>query len=178
MARLSSNLLTLEINFRSIEFDWVQYDVRFLWDDKNIVNNEVLKGGSDYWNYRVNDAFRVNEAEKDTLIPFLESVLDNDRMDYWEPLEPDMILAIYPRALFPFSDQMDTLTRLQPSGEKKPTDVFTIIAMIDVYNFDLAEYYQGDGLALIMTCDRKQLSDFLDDLKREYAEFKRWYGLP
>lgn len=179
MARLSSENLTLEISFRNIELGWIQYDVLFLYEGKNLVNPDTLKGGSEYWDDRVENAFRVNEVERDTLIPILESVLRTNQPDYWEPIEPDMILAIYPDWVFPFVEDIQKVKSKGENLQKEPdVDYFTVIALIDEYNFSRSRYYTGDGLALIISCDRAQLTQFLSDLRNEYAEFCDKYNLP
>lgn len=67
--------------------------------------------------------------------------------------------------MFPFSEQ------------SRSEGYYTIIAMIDEYNFEDCIAYSGDGLALIMACNREQLTDFLNALKEEYEDFRKRFGI-
>lgn len=172
MAKLSSDSLTLEISFRNLEFGWVQYDVLFLRNDKNLINEKTLKCDSPHWRDRVHNAFRVNEFDKDTLIPVIETFLETNEPDYWEPTEPDIILGFYPDWSFPFVNEFKKIKAGEElSNTIYDKDVFTIVAFIDQYNFEGADCYTGDGVALVISCERKVLTDFLNELKKEYSAF-------
>jgi len=181
MARLlsSSGYLALEINFRELDNnEWVQYDIAFLWNEISLIADAVLKRHIAYWNDRVNGAFRINESEKDTLIPVIEQVLATNKPDYWEPLEPDVTLAFYPGKFFPFIDETeiasvrsDNNTELNKCNSNTAIyeDLITVITMIDEYNFQGSKAFSGDGIALILTCKKQDLTDFLKQLKQEYS---------
>ena len=75
MAKLTSGNLTLEIRFR--EFDeagWVQNEILFLWENKAIVNDALLKRCNDHWQARNYGAFKANQYERDDLIAKIESI--------------------------------------------------------------------------------------------------------
>jgi hypothetical protein len=180
MAKLTSNQLTLEIRFR--EFDkagWVQYEVLFLWQDLPIVNDALLKRDGKYWSARSFGAFKANDYERDDLIATIEKVLETNQSDYWQPIEPDVTLAIYPEMEFPFleshwqpvaeSDEDRQVEENREQGEqavegKLPDDWITLIAAVDTYNFKGSRAYSGEGLALIMCPTRQELEQFCADL--------------
>ena len=191
MAKLASGNLTLEIRFR--EFDkcgWVQYDVLYLWKGKPIVNNALLKRQGKYWRDRSKGAFKANEYRQDTLIPTLERVLKTNEPEYWEPIEPDIVMAFYPDTYFPFLQshyrrvwEKESVKQARErkkqaklkAGGKLPDDPITVIACVDVYNLEDALMYHREGIAQIMHPTRKELQVFCKELKREYAVFKRRY---
>ncbi|MFQ6072795.1 MAG: hypothetical protein ACE5KT_08875, partial [Methanosarcinales archaeon] len=102
MAKLQSDNLTLEINFTTFDYEWVNYEIFFYWEDNIIINDSILKRSSEYWSKRRIGSFLANEYRKDTLIETIKKVLDTNEPDYWEPIEPDVIIAIYPEMFFPF----------------------------------------------------------------------------
>jgi hypothetical protein len=169
---------------------WVQYEVLFLWKGKPIVNNALLKRRGKYWRARSKGAFKANEYRHDTLIPTLERVLETNKPEYWEPIEPDTVMAFYPDTYFPFMKshyrvvwEKEAIKRARErrkqakakAGGKLPDDPITVIACVDAYNLDDADAYYGEGIAQIMCPTRKELEAFCKQLKREYAVFKRRY---
>jgi len=102
MAKLVSEQLSLEVSFVHFDGDSVIYEFKFLWDDKPLVNDDVLKNHG-WWQSRSHGAFRANEWEHDTLIGFIEKALQTDGQVCWEPYEPDVYVAIYPQMHFPFT---------------------------------------------------------------------------
>jgi hypothetical protein len=192
MAKLTSNHLTLEIRFR--EFDkagWVQYEVFFLWQDQPLVNDALLKRGREYWNARSRGAFKANDYERDDLIATIEKVLETNQPEYWQPIEPDVTVALYPQMDFPFLEshwqrveEGDENQQTEEDTERNrpiieddlpPDDWITLIAAVDTYNLKDSRGYSGEGLALIMCPTRQQLEEFCAELKREYQEFVEKY---
>jgi hypothetical protein len=191
MAKLTSNHLTLEIRFR--EFDkggWVQYEVLFLWQDQPLVNDALLKRDRAYWNARSTGAFKANDYERDDLIATIEKVLETNQPEYWQPLEPDVTIAIYPGMDFPFLESHwqpveeddacqqvagDEAQREPASDDEPQDDWVTLIVVVDTYNLKDARSYSGEGLALIMRPTRQELEVFCADLKREYQDFAEKY---
>ena len=189
MAKLTSDRLTLEVRFR--EFDdccWVQYDVLFLWDGLPMVDDTLLKRSPSAWADRGTGTFRANESDGDGLLPVLKRILDEDRADYWEPIEPDVILAFYPEQYFPFLPSHYTVAyeadhikeaRLErnrakaAAGGRLADDPITIIAFADAYQWREAPAYSGNGLALVLRTQRGDLQRFHDQLAEEYEAFRR-----
>lgn len=187
MAIINSHNLSLEINF--MEFDdngWIQYEVLFKINGQNMINPDHLKTRAPYWNRRPNNGFKVNEDETDGLIPLLEQVLETDEPDYWQPIEPDITLAVYPDRLFPFLPSHRVLLyekpelrearlrRIKRKEELKqlPDDWFQLICLIDTYNFAETKGYSGNGVALHLAAKRSDVQVFLQNLKQEYGEFQ------
>ena len=48
-------------------------------------------------------------------------------------------------------------------------NLITVITMIDEYNLEGSKSYSGDGIALILTCKKQDLSDFSKQLRQEYS---------
>ncbi|MCA9990306.1 MAG: hypothetical protein KDE29_04825, partial [Anaerolineales bacterium] len=186
MATLKSGNLSFDFRYTGFEHGWVQYQFYFLWKGEPMVRDESLKRWNDYWNCRPESAFLANEHGSDGLLPFLRGVLENNEADYWEPLEPDIVVALYPDDYFPFLKSHLTLVyesdesiqrrearkKLKEEKGKLPDDSFTFIAFVDAYNFKDASVYYGQGLSLHMIVNRHELEEFANQLEKEYSEFK------
>ena len=189
MALLKSELLSLEINFVGFEYGWVQYEIYFRWENEPIINDNLLKRDGEYWGSRKTGSFLANEDDKDTLIDTISKVLETNEPEYWEPIDPDIIVAIYPGMFFPFLKSHYTLIDERKNHKKKrqereklkkelgrlPDDSFTIIVFIDAYNFKNSDAYYGEGISLHLIVDRVTLENFKSDLSKEYSEFKEKY---
>lgn len=101
MAKLQSNNLMLEIKFSMLEEDWIAYEIGFLWNNDLIINDDILKKGR-WWDKRKYGTFLANDYETDCLIETLKKSLSTNKSEYWEPIEPDAKIAIYPERYFPF----------------------------------------------------------------------------
>ena len=180
----------LSLDFRYTGFDdkegWVQYQFYFLWQGEPIVRDEPLKRWGEYWGSRPEGAFLANDYRSDRFVPFLRKVLETGEPEHWEPMDPDVIVAVYPEGFFPFLEShrelvyesfeakqaQDARRKLKEEKGKLPDDPFTFIAMVDVYNLQGSDAYYGQGLALHMVVPRIALEAFADELEKEYAEFK------
>ncbi len=189
MALLKSELLSLEINFVGFEYGWVQYEIYFKWENEPIINDNLLKRDGEYWSSRKTGSFLANEDEKDRLIDTISKVLETNEPEYWEPIDPDIIVAIYPEMYFPFLKSHYTLIDESEDHKKKrqereklkkelgslPDDSFTINVFIDAYNFKNSDAYYDEGISLHLIVDRVTLENFKSDLSKEYSEFKEKY---
>lgn len=115
MAKLQSNDLTLEIKFDRFEEDWVAYEISFLWKNELIVNDNILKK-SRWWDRRKYGTFLANDYKTDYLIETLKKSLATNKPEYWEPIEPDAKIGIYPEMYFPFLK--DHWVDVEETGEK------------------------------------------------------------
>lgn len=184
MAKLQSDNLILEIRFNSFEEQWVAYEIKFYWKDEIIVNDSILKR-TGWWGKRSHGTFLANDYEKDLLIETLRKVLETNKPDYWEPVEPDVKIAIYPEMFFPFlkshwilidegtNEEIEQRENEKKEEGKHPEDLFTIIIFIDSYNFKNCEYYSGEGISLHMIITRKDLEKFVTELETEYNSYNR-----
>ncbi len=179
MARLQSENLILEIKFKPFEYEWINYDIKFYWKDDIIINDSILKREGEFWGKRSYGAFIANDYEKDHLIETIRKVLNTNKPEYWEPLEPDAKIAIYPDAFFPFLkdhwiliDEKDEETKQddkqKQEKDKNTDDLFTIIIFIDSYQFKDIVAYSGGGISLHMIVNREHLEKFVIDLEIEY----------
>ncbi len=194
MAKLTSGNLAFEIQYK--EYDdqhWIQYEIFFLYKDQPMIQDAQLKRINEHWQKRSKSAFRANEYEHDELIEIIQKALDTDEPQFYEPTDPDFILAIYPKKVFPFiprnwklvwaSDnaiqqaQDHELVR-ELAGGRLPDDPFTVILMVDIYNYGEEHAYCGEGPALILIPQRHELRLFLEELQKEYAEFCRTWNIP
>jgi hypothetical protein len=186
MAKLSAESLTLEITFTGFEAGDVLYEIAFLFEGESMINDALLKRSSAYWSSRRPSVFPACDYEKDYLIETIEKVLETNQPEYWEPYEPDVILAIYPEMHFPFlrshyqviwknsrtKEEVERRERKKLEQGKLPDDPITLICFIDAYNFRNTRTYCESGVALHLTVERKDLELFCLELKKEYAHFK------
>lgn len=178
MAKLQSDELTLEIKFKPFKDEWVNYDIIFYWRCDIIINDGILKREGEWWNKREYGTFMANDYEKDHLIDTIKNVIKTNKAEYWEPMEPDVIIAIYPHIFFPFLKSHWTLVdnenidkeRIDKETIKEEVDddLFTIITFIDSYNFKYSKSYSGEGISLHMIVRREDLEKFISDLEMEY----------
>lgn len=184
MAKLQSGNLTLEIKFKLFEYKWINYEIIFYWKDDMIVNDSILKRDGEWWGKRSYGTFIADDYEKDHLIDTIRKVLDTNKAGYWEPLEPDTKIAIYPEEFFPFLkphriliDETDEEIK-QNENEKQEKEhqdsLFTIIIFIDSYNFKDSHTYSGEGISLHMIVTRECLEKFVTDLEIEYSDLVRY----
>lgn len=191
MAKIQSGDLSFDFRYTGFEYGWVQYQFYFRWKNESLANDDLLKKNGKYWGSRPDGAFLANEHKGDSLIPFLRKVLDNDHADYWSPLEPDIIIAIYPEDYFPFLPSHNKLIYESPDHKaereerdalkkekgKLPDDSYTLIVFVDAYNLKEADAYYGQGISLHMIVSRNELEEFVKDLEHEYQEFKQLFGV-
>lgn len=162
----------LNFDFQYVNFSssgWVEYRFFFKWKDENIVNNSVLKQRAEY----PEGAFFANEGDADSLLPLIKKVLEEDKADYWEAMDPDIVVAIYPGSSFPFLPFSREVEDEKEKSEKKTDDLFNFIVFVDAYNFKDADAYHGQGIALHMLVTRSELEEFCQNLEAEYQEFKQ-----
>ena len=183
MAKLQSDNLTLEIKFYRFESEWIGYKIKFYWKEDLIVNDNILKRTGEWWYKRDYGTFLANDYEGDHLIETIKKVLQTNETEYWEPIEPDVKIGIYPDIFFPFLKSQWVL--VEEDGEKymqkeknensksldkSPEDLFTIITLIDTYNFKDSGAYSGEGISLHLIVTRKDLEKFVTDLETEYND--------
>lgn len=182
MAKLQSGDLILEIKFSSFEPDWVAYEVKFSWKDDVIVNDNILKRTGEFWGKRSYGTFLANDYERDLLVDTIRKVLNTGEPDYWEPVEPDIVIAIYPDMYFPFMKSHWTLIyegdRKQEEMEPEKGNCFTIITFIDSYNFKDAGAYSGKGISLHLIVEREGLENFVTELESEFKSLKLEHNDP
>ena len=180
MAKLQSDDLTLEIKFIDFKEEWVEYEIKFYWKDDIIVNDNILKKNGEWWGKRSYGVFLANDYQKDHLIKTIKNVLKTCESDYWEPLEPDAIIAIYPGKFFPFlkyhwtliEEKKEEIEQEKRDKGKQKDDLFTIITFIDSYNFKNSGAYSGEGISFHLTVERKDLEKFVTELEIEYNDIR------
>lgn len=169
MAVLKSDKLELDFRYESYEAGWTYYQIGFLWGGEPVVNDRVLKRINSYWGKRPASMFLAVADEPDGLLKLLRRGLATGKMGYWEPVDPDITVALYPGEYFPF-------LRDSAARERTSTD-FTLIAQVDAYNFKDTDTYHGQGLAMHMIVTRHELESFADVLESESSRFKRRHAL-
>ncbi len=179
MAILKSGDLSLEIKYNSVEPDWIVYEVKFAWKDEVIINDAILKRYGNYWGRRPPGTFLANDYESDHLIDMLKRVLETNEPDYWQPVEPDITMAIYPGKPFPFG-MKDRWEFVDEEGrefyeemKKIESECITIITLVDTYNLEgLNHAYSGNGLSLHLQVKKESLEKFVLELEAEYKGLK------
>ncbi|HEY9088628.1 MAG TPA: hypothetical protein VIO36_10700 [Anaerolineaceae bacterium] len=187
MAKLESGRLGLEIRFIELDTNnWIQYEIRFLYDDEPLMADGPLKRENEHWQKRSPGAFKANQYERDGFIPTLRRALETDEVSSFTPIDPDVTFVVYPRRVFPLLSHIrepdlddeevaDRELVREVAGGQLLSDVFTIIFMVDVYNYTGTWVYSGQGPALILLTHRSEVREFLNQLEAEYAEFcARW----
>jgi hypothetical protein len=125
----------------------------------------------------------TNDYQKDFLIETIRDILQTNEPEYWEPLEPDATIAIYPSRFFPFlkshiiekelgENEHDENESKEQNKGNQPDDIFTIITLIDSYTFKNNMAYSGEGISLHLIVTRKDLEKFVDELEKEYRNLK------
>jgi len=183
MAKLQSGGLTLDIKFMGFKDEWIEYEIKFYWKDDIIINDDLLKREGGYWGKRSTGAFLANDYQKDFLIETIRDILRTNEPEYWEPLEPDAIIAIYPGTFFPFlkshiieewigeKEHEENQKKKSKKGNQSD-DIFTIITFIDSYTFKENMAYSGEGISLHLIVTRENLEKFVDELEIEYQNLK------
>lgn len=186
MARLTSEGTTLEIRFNNFEFGWVAYEICFLSHGQPILNENILGRHGCRENYAPG-AISANDHRGCELLPVLKKVIETNQPDYWEPIEPDVIIAIYPEMFFPFLGgkgepmwQSDEIRRksenravLKAEKGVLPDDIITLICCVDSYAFKDSGHYCGNGISLHLIVKRHEIEKFYEELKTEYFAFKK-----
>ncbi|HAK88381.1 MAG TPA: hypothetical protein DHV16_05550 [Nitrospiraceae bacterium] len=191
MAILKQEDLSLEIRYKGFQDGWVEYEFFYCWQGESVINDAILKRSNEYWGSRSPGAMLANEHRECGILPLLKKVLQINQPDYWESLDPDVTIAIYPEQHFPFLEskwkvvlEKDEVKQKRIEREKEktekgllPDDYIDIILFFDVYNFKGASAYYGDGICFKMTVTRAQLTRFYEDFKKEYIHFKQKYAV-
>jgi hypothetical protein len=191
MATLLVDDLGLEIRYRNFEYGWVVYDILPLWRGKPILNDAILKRHNDYWGGRAYGGVHANEHRGCAVLPLLRRVLETNKADYCETLDPDILLAIYPNRYFPFLPstmkllwEAPHLTEARAKREAErdplgrlPEDVIEVILSVDTYNFSDCDAYSGQGVCFRLAPRRHALEEFYQQLRAEYVIFKEKHGV-
>lgn len=178
--------LSLEIRYREFEHGWVYYDIWLRWRGEPVLNDAVLKRVNEHWAKRGIGAIKACEHRECGILPLLRRVLEENRADYWEATDPDILLALYPDDMFPFLPSKWRLVYEGPEAKAKreareqeraergplPDDFLEMLLFVDVYNFEGADAYSGSGLCFRLGPKRVELQTFYEDLRREYLAFR------
>lgn len=188
MAILQDGKLGLEISFRQEHISgFIEYDVRFLWNNEPIVRDAVLKDDNEYWSDRLPGGFRVSDHGDDTLINCIRKSLDTSTAWNWEPYEDFISLQILPGILIDSLSSMwkaaldpgapDFTKRYFKSVQEdlkssKQDTVFMVIAMVDVFNLKDEDLFQGCGPSIVLHVTRTELERFVEEMSSEYQALK------
>jgi hypothetical protein len=186
MAVLSVGDLSLEIAYRDFRHGWVHYDIWFRWRGEPVINDVVLRRGVG-WSERAPGVVWAHEHLCCYLLPTLREVLERNVPGYWEPMDPDVLLAVYPGEGFPFVPVDWRLVDFDPEAREArqarkaerealgplPGDFIDLLLFVDTYNFSPPRKgYSGNGICLKMVPTRQQLREFYEELRREYVVFR------
>lgn len=162
MAKIISDDLELEFKFlgcydyQPVEFE---FKVTLLWKGVPILNENVMKRRSTYWEKGKEGGIIAEEMDNFTLITDLEDSIKSKTVKIWESWpDPDMCISIYPERCFPYLNEINN-------------DYYTIIVSPDMYQFKESDAYGGyEGVSFIMTPEKKEFQNFINELKKEYHE--------
>lgn len=181
MALLTFEDLSLEIAYRDFLHGWVYYDIWFRWRGESVINDAILKRHNDHWARRGKGAVTACEASGCGILPMLRTVLETDKSDYWEGTDPHVLFAVYRGHCFPFLPSKWINLKREAGLAKNPEykhsrplqdNLAEILMFVDVYNFQGATMYYGDGLCFRMTMQITALRRFYEDLRQEYLLFR------
>ena len=171
MAKLTCDPICLEIQYCEIgDHQWIGYKIAF-WSGVQSIINPALQEKNINGPLSTSDTyFLANEYQGETLISTIREVLDSGAPLYWQPIEPDVSIAFYPRVDFPF-------TELPQPPFKKVVDEdtpITVVAVIDAYNFHpQMDAYMGNGPALVLITNGLALRTFLHELESDFGSFRQ-----
>jgi len=160
MAILRNRDLSLEVQYRAFERGWVEYAIWVRWKDEPVINDAILKRRGPYWGKRPKGAFLASQEQECGILPLLRKVLETNQADYWEPLDPDILLAIYPDDGFPFlpsrwqqlydrpdlGEKFEAEEKERRAKPRRPDDLMELMLSVDIYNLDGCDAYSASGL--------------------------------
>jgi len=187
MAILSCDKISLEIRFRSIdESNHIQYDAWLRYNGRPLINPAILEREDAYWGDRRGDALRAQDGSADgaddELIPTLQAALETNQPRAWFPSRFGFALYIYPEVHFPplRKDDFDTpFSAFQQTGGllgdgSAPDDTIFLYFQTNLENYAWYQHANpGSGIGLQLSVERRELQEFIDDLKYEYTELLR-----
>jgi len=159
-------------------------DLRFYfkYKDKNVFNKDIFAKDN-------KDCSFVTEEET-SLSLLIKKVLDTNQPDYWDSMEPRVVIGIYPNLEFPFLKEHETekgnyylfsenndiqWSNLKSiSSKEKGNYDYTIIVCLDSVGLqgEGLSFYQG--MSLIIRADRDELEKFVEELEFECKNAKRY----
>jgi hypothetical protein len=190
VAKLTVDDLSLEVAYKEYT-GWVYYDIWFRWRGELMINDAILKRSHGSWAERSYGAIKACEHRECGFLPLLRGVLEKNEADYWEPLDPDIVVALYPDGGFPFLPpkwrtvwEKPEVKAAREAREKEreekgplPDDLIELMVFVDTYNFEDGSAYCGDGICLRLTPTRAELTEFYGALRNEYLVFREKYGI-
>lgn len=190
MAKLQSGKLALEIKYKDFVFGEITYEIAFLWNGESMINDAVLKRSSEWWASRKSGTFLFSNEPDDAFLNLMEKAMETGEPVYWEPLEPDIKLAIYPEFYFPLIDKAwdilysdeklqvhrKAIKQAKKDHGKQPFDTFAFVISVDTYNF-AGGGYSSQGLVLQIATERRHLEEFYKELSAEYLKYKEEFKI-
>lgn len=190
MAKLQSGKLSLEIKYKDFVFGEITYEIAFLWNGESMINDAVLKRSSEWWASRRRGTFLFSNEPEDAFLNLIEKAIETNEPVYWEPIEPDIKLAIYPEFYFPLIDKAwdilyldkklqayrKAIKKAKEEQGKQPFDTFALVVFVDTYNFAEGGY-SSQGLALQLATERQRLEEFHKELSAEYLKYKEEFKI-
>ena len=182
MAILSDGDLSFELRYIRVEYgpvSWVYYRFRFLWQDIPIINDAILKRINDYWNDRREGELLACSDLDDDLLPVLERGLRENVPVEWEPVDPDVMISLFPDLRLAYwgtstsldveSDQKEEASeQSSPPNLEHDKDLFTLVVLVSPYQFKESDYYGCGGPGLQLVVSRSELEAFLAQLRDEF----------
>lgn len=182
MAKLGDKRGEAEINFVDYNYGYISYSLRLLYSGKSLINPELL----------AEEPFHFDEYDKDSLIPFFENLLQNDRNAVFNPVEPEIRIEAYfsgklglkeaekQENYFYSDDFKKTLQVVDEergkAGGKLPDDCFNFYFSVNEQK--LKPWREATGAygsfvpMMEIIASRKELEDFVVQLKSDYEDWK------
>ncbi|HVS80051.1 MAG TPA: hypothetical protein VHF05_03645 [Candidatus Paceibacterota bacterium] len=171
-----------EINFVDYNYGYVSYSLRLLYSGKSLINPELL----------AEDPFHFDEYENDYLIPFFENLLQEDNESVFKSLEPEVRIDAHFNPKLGLEDALKIegawysdkykgkLQKVdddrQKSGGKLQDDGFVFCFYINEHKLrpwrEQKSAYGDFVPAMLIGVSRQELEDFLNQLKKDYKEWK------
>ncbi|NUO07292.1 MAG: hypothetical protein HUU08_01200 [Candidatus Brocadia sp.] len=188
MAILKSENLELDMSLRWDNIEGIVYDLVFKWRGIPIVNDSIIKRGNDWWSQAKPSGFFFTEYAKLRPVAFFKKMLDSQKSDYIEPIDPDIRITVHPIHALPedrssvmweaehIKRQREERERLKRELGKLPDDLFEIIFFLDTYNFKGCAAYSGDGISFNFLVIRTEFENFIRQLDQERQSMVEKYS--
>lgn len=199
MAKLPYGKMSVEVTFFDYKYKWIFYEIKLLWEDESIINDSILKQKSEEQDRRSIGSIWAADDEKDALIPVIKKVFDSNKPDYWQPIDPDITIEIYPDDLdiYPplkshYKVHRISKELLQEIRERESLrrqkgllddDLFVIVVRVDAYNFKGEDSYCNFGashsccVGVLLKVTRAELLKFTGELEKEYEAFCKQHNI-
>lgn len=193
MATLNGeNNLSVEIRYHDFpgeEYDWIQYLLFFRHNGKPIVRESDLKQDAKWHENRPPDALWIEDDGADFILPMVRMALNTNVPVYFEMLEEDLTLSIFPSRYHPRlhissknyccsrEEALQQTAEIQANYDRYSPAHYDFIFEFHTRIFSDDSPFASNGLLFRITAKRQEVERFNEELTDEYHAFNRNYNL-